>query len=110
MHPPYNLPQLEDQLRCAQRDHDDLRRSAASGVAVPGFHVDCDLWGQLGTAIAGLAHQIGLACRDSQYCSDRPEAAALAARLSESIDDQIDAAAWAVINAAARLRAATLRA
>ncbi len=106
---PPDLLQLEDQLRGAQRDHDDCRRNAHAIAASTCLDADNDLWTRLGAAIASLAHLIRQACHDSRFGDARPEATALAARLSESIDDQVDAAAWAVIDASARLKTAVLQ-
>ena len=102
----FTISPAEDRLQSALRDHDDHRRTTQAAVTAVGLDADNDLWAIAGAAIASLARLIGQSCRDSRYCNDRPEVAALVARLSESIDDQIDTAAWAVIDASARLRAA----
>jgi hypothetical protein len=47
-------------------------------------------------------------CAASAFCDARPDVTHLAARLSEAIDDQLDPEAWALVDAAARLSAASL--
>ena len=59
----------------------------------------------LGAAVGALAHLVCDACATSAFGERRPRPDHLAARLSESIDDQIDRDAWLVMDAAARLRA-----
>ncbi|QUD88033.1 hypothetical protein [Phenylobacterium montanum] len=100
---PYLSP--EGRLRDALLDHDQARRHESAGVSANALDADIALWLGLGGAIADLADRIRDACRRSAFANRRPEAAALAARLSEAIDDQVDTPAWRVIDAAARLGA-----
>jgi Lhr-like helicase len=77
-----------------------------SGVTQAVLDQDVVLWRMLGAAIADLARLISAHCAASAFCDARPKAEALAARLAEAIDDQIDEPAWQVIAAEARLRTA----
>lgn len=104
------LPDLEDQVRAAQRHHDADRLQTCAGVTQMGLDADNALWQGLGHEIARLASQIQRACRDSRYCSSRPSLFDLTLRLAESIDDQMDEPAWSVLYAAAHQGAAAIRA
>ena len=97
---------LEDRLRRLQRDHDNERKKSDEGAAASDVDADNELWLNLGCAIADLARMISRSCRNSCCSSARPEVSALAARLSEAIDDQLDLSAWRIVDAAARLNAA----
>lgn len=98
-------PPLNDRLRDTLRDHDEDRRRHGQGVTGAALDADAALWLALGGAVATLAGQIREACRLSAFSSHRPDAQVLAARMSESIDDQLDLTAWRIVDAAARLKA-----
>lgn len=104
--PPLPIPPrtLDGRLAAAENGHDADRRSTCSGVTARALVADNDAWEEIGAAIADLARLIHARCATSRLCNARPRIDALAARVSEAIDDQIDAAAWRVIDAAARRR------
>jgi hypothetical protein len=97
---------LQGRLHDAEDDYDDASRERFAGVTGAALHADKTRWRDLGGAIASLARLISMACASSQFCQARPQPDLLAARISEAIDDQIDASAWAVIDAATRADAA----
>jgi len=74
-------------------------RSERAGVRTAALDSDLKRWCALGAAIVELALAVRRHCSASGFCDARPRLDALAARLVESIDDQIDAAAWRVIEA-----------
>jgi len=84
-------------LREAQDDHDVVRRAFRDGVTTTLLSADHRRWEALGEAIAALAAAIARHCGASHYCDARPDAALLAIRLSESIDDLMDEPAWSVV-------------
>ena len=92
-------------LQEAEADHDRGRRGSLSGVTAEALDADKALWANLGAAVGALAHLVCDACATSTFSERRPRPDHLAARLSESLDDQIDRDAWLVVDAAARLRA-----
>ena len=98
--------QLERQLREAQRRHDHDRRHHRDGATAQDLDVDNALWDQVGRDIGALARRIQQTCLASRFGDTRPDLALLADRLVESVDDQVDRAAWRVIQAAARLACA----
>lgn len=98
--------QLERLLREAQRRHDHDRRRHRDGVSAQDLAADNGLWNQVGRDIAGLARRIRQSCLTSHFGDARPEVTLLVDRLVESVDDQVDNAAWRVIQAAARLACA----
>jgi hypothetical protein len=95
-----------DRLYDAERDHDAAIRSSRSGVSDARLAEDLLRWRRLGSAIADLARLVGDHCAASAFCDTRPRTDVLASRLVEAIDDQIDEAAWRVVEARARLEAA----
>lgn len=97
---PYLSP--DTLLQDALIGHDEARRRDGQGVSSAALDADVALWLSLGSAIAELATRVCDACRRSTFANLRPDAAHLAARLSEAIDDQLDAPAWRVADAAAR--------
>jgi hypothetical protein len=98
-------PLLLDQLHAAEADHDESIRSVREGVRSNALAEDSRRWRALGAAIVGLARLIRRECAASAFCDARPSIAELAVRLVESVDDQIDAPAWRVIDAQVRLEA-----
>jgi hypothetical protein len=82
--------------------HDAERRAAVAGVTSHALDGDKLAWSEIGEAIAGLARLIADHCQTSAFCPTQPRRDLLCARLAESIDDQVDAPAWAIIEAAAR--------
>ena len=98
-------PSATDPLRALQsalNDHDARRRSAFAGVMAAELEADKQLWRDIGEAIAALARRIADGCAASAFVAGRPAVAALRERLVESIDDQLEPAAWTVVDAAAR--------
>jgi hypothetical protein len=93
-------------LQEAQADHDRGRCDSLSGVTAEALDADKALWTNVGVAVGALAHFVSDACAASALGERRPQPDHLVARLSESIDDQIDRDAWLIVDAAARLRAA----
>ena len=87
-------------------DHDSAIRLVRAGVTQADLDQDIVLWRTLGAAIAEVARLISAHCAASAFCDARPKTEALAARLTEAIDNQIDDPAWRVIAAEARFRAA----
>lgn len=104
--PPSNRRLLLGHLQEAEADHDRGRRSSLSAVTAGALDADKALWTHVGAAVGALAHLVSRACASSALGERRPGADDLAARFSESIDDQIDRDAWLIVDAAARLRAA----
>lgn len=100
---------LDGRFIGAENSHDADRRSTCAGVTGRALGADNDAWEEIGAAIADLARLISARCAASRLCNARPRVDALAARVSEAIDDQIDAVAWRVIDAAARRRAEVVR-
>ncbi len=98
---------LRRRLSDAQNAHDAIRLNLRRGVSVEALASDHRRWEQIGDAIAGLADLVSRHCAASAFCDSRPDVAALTFRLSESIDDLVEAPVWSVIDAAARLAAAT---
>ncbi|MDR3508038.1 MAG: hypothetical protein P4L64_09095 [Caulobacteraceae bacterium] len=96
-------------LHNARLAHDDAVRALNDRPDQRALALDLDLWEALGAALAELAQSARAACARSHFCNARPDAAQLTARLSEAIDDQLDAPAWAVMDAAARLHLAPQR-
>lgn len=93
-------------LQEAEADHDRGRRDSLSSVTRTALEADKALWTNVGAAVGALAHLVSGACASSALGERRPRPSDVAARLSESIDDQIDRDAWLIVDAAARLRAA----
>jgi hypothetical protein len=96
-------------LREAEDKHDEIRRTSRAGVTVRALAADARRWEALGEAIAALAGAVARQCAASHFCDARPDVVLLAIRLSEAIDDLMDAPAWTVTDAAARLAAADQR-
>lgn len=92
-------------LQEAEADHDRGRRDSLLEVTAHALDADKALWTNVGAAVGALAHLVSGACAASALGERRPKPDHLAARLSESIDDQIDRDAWLIVDAAARLRA-----
>jgi hypothetical protein len=107
--PPQSRRALEGRLGAAQAAHDAERRRLRGGVTTRALDLDQTGWEAIGIAIAALARLTETLCAASLLCDARPRAEVLAARISEAIDDQIDAPAWRVIDACARLRVLTDR-
>jgi hypothetical protein len=103
--PRQRLLRLTSRLHDAENDHDAGLRAVRGGVRAEALTKDLQLWRALGAAIVDLARIVREQCAASAFCDARPGIEPLAARLVESIDDQIDAAAWGVIAAQARLLA-----
>ena len=82
--------------------HDAHRRTAFAGVTPRALDGDKAGWIELGEAIVTLARLVVDRCEASGFCSARPTLQDLCARLVESIDDQLDLAAWTVVEAATR--------
>jgi hypothetical protein len=97
---------LIGRLQDAEAEHDATIRSMRGGVCAPALSEDVRRWRAVGSAMAELARTVRRECAASAFCDARPCLELLAARLVEAIDDQIDAPAWRVINAQARLEAA----
>jgi hypothetical protein len=89
-------------LYAAMDRHDAERRTAVAGVTAHALDADKLAWSRIGEAIASLADLVTDLCQASAFCQTQPRRDLLCARLVESIDDQVDAAAWAIIEAAAR--------
>ncbi len=81
--------------------HDADRRERFSGVIAADLDGDKQIWSGVGEAIAALARMLVEGCDTSAFCAAPPSASAVCARLVESIDDQVDVAAWRLIEAAA---------
>lgn len=96
---------LMGRLQDAEDDHDRRRCAQAEGAAAYLLERDKARWTSLGQALAALARQVSDAGAASPFSETRPAAEAVAVRLSEAIDDQLDDAAWRVMDAAARLAA-----
>jgi len=64
-------------------------------------------WEAVGAGVADLAELVRRSCAASAFCRSRPQADRLIPRISEALDDQVDAVAWRVIEAAARRRIPT---
>lgn len=96
---------LMGRLQDAEDDHDRLRREQAEGAAGVLLEMDKARWSGLGQALGALARQLCEASAASPFGEARPAAELVTARLSEAIDDQLDEAAWRVLDAAARLAA-----
>ena len=94
-------------LLLALNAHDVHRQRGFAGVTEVDLDADKRLWQEVGEALAALARLIADCCGASAFNATRPGTSALCSRLAESIDDQVDGAAWALIEAAAR--AAVLR-
>ena len=88
----------------AADDHHQAIRASRSGVTQAALDQDIGRWHSLAFAIADLARLVSGHCAASAFCDARPTAGALAVRLVEAIDDQIDPPAWRVVNAEVRLR------
>jgi hypothetical protein len=84
-------------------DHDRRCRDEIAGVIHERLETDKAGWSRLGGAVAALAAQICETCAAAAYAEARPRMDQVAQRLSEAIDDQIDAPAWRLVDAAARL-------
>jgi len=96
---------LLGRLHDAQDDHDAAMRAGRPGVAAATLEADIERWLAVGAAIADLARLVRRHCLASTFGDARPEVEPLTARLAEAIDDQVDAVAWGVIAAQARLLA-----
>ena len=96
---------LLGRLQDAEEEHDRARRRGLSGVTAEALDADKARWSRIGGAIAALARAIAQTCAASAFGDARPAHGELTARLSESIDDQFDPAAWRIVDAAARLAA-----
>ena len=94
-------------LRDAEDEHNFVRRGHCAGVTEAALASDLGRWERLGEAVAGLAVAVYRHCAQSDFCDARPDIGLLTARLSESFDDLMDGPAWAVVDAAARLAAAS---
>jgi hypothetical protein len=92
-------------LQEAEDDHDRALRAEVCGVTLRELDADKALWREVGGAIGELARRVRDHCAASAYARARPCAELIAARLSESIDDQMDPAAWRIADAAAHLAA-----
>ena len=90
----------------AADDHHQAIRASRSGVTQAALDQDVGRWRSLAFAIADLARLVSGQCAASAFCDARPAIGALAERLVESIDDQIDPPAWRVVHAEVRLRTA----
>jgi hypothetical protein len=97
---------LMGRLHDAEDDHDLAVRGLRAGVSAEALDMDAQLWRAMGSAIAELARLVSRHCHLSSFCEARPSVGLLTARLSEAIDDQLDGAAWRVVDAQARLEAA----
>jgi hypothetical protein len=97
---------LLGRLQEAEDDHDRDRRNHFAGVTDERLGMEKARWSSVGGAMAALAVQICDACAASAFAEGRPRADQVAQRLSEAIDDQLDAPAWRLIDAAARLAVA----
>src|ERR1700742_4206392 len=82
---------LLGRLQDAEDDHDRTRREALSGVTLENLEADKVRWSQLGGALAALARQICQTCAASAFGEARPKVDSVTLRLSEAIDDQLDA-------------------
>ena len=89
----------------AQLGYDAAVLARRSGVTNAALAHDHRLWEQAAAAIVTLAAHLGDLCAASAFSDAGPTVSMLAARFSEALDDQIDAHAWAVIDAAVALRA-----
>ena len=100
--PPDTL-RLRARLDDAQREHDVIRLAQCAGVHGSALDEDNRRWELIGGAIACLARLLGQHCAASAFCDASPDLTLVTQRMSESIDDLLDAPAWRVIDAAARL-------
>ncbi len=103
---PLELAGALRRLRDAEDEHDEIRRAFRAGASARALAAEVRRWEALGEVIAPLAGLVARRCAASHFCDARPDVLLLAARLSESIDDLMDAPAWAVAEASARLAAA----
>ncbi|HEX4181140.1 MAG TPA: hypothetical protein VHY32_10150 [Caulobacteraceae bacterium] len=92
-------------LHDAEDDHHAAVRAVRAGVTQAALDQDVRRWRALGHAIVDLARLVSGQCAASAFCDGRPGVFALAVRLAEAIDDQVDGPAWRVIEAQARLGA-----
>jgi hypothetical protein len=92
---------LLGRLQDAEDDHDRARRRGLIGVTAEALEADKARWSRIGGAIEALARTIAQTCAASAFGETRPGPGELAARLSESIDDQFDPAVWRIVDAAA---------
>lgn len=97
---------LMGRLHDAEDEHDAAIRFLRAGVDPAAVENDASRWRGLGLAIVELARAILRDCAASAYGEARPGLERLAMRLVEAVDDQIDAPAWAIVNAQVRLEAA----
>ena len=88
----------------AAADHHEAIRAIRSGVTQVALDRDIGRWRGLAFAIADLARLVSGQCTASAFCDARPAIGALAERLVDAIDDQIDPPAWRVVNAEVRLQ------
>jgi hypothetical protein len=106
----FNHRLLLGHLQEAEAEHDRGRRDYLSRDTIKALDADRALWTNVGAAVGALAHLVSgagaCACAASALGELRPRPDRPAARLSESIDDQIDRDAWLIVDAAARPRAA----
>ena len=92
---------LLGRLQDTEGDHARARRRGLNGVTAEALEADKARWSHAGGAIAALARTIAQTCAPSTFCETRTRPGELAARLSESIDDQFDPAVWRIVDAAA---------
>jgi hypothetical protein len=93
---------LLGRLQEAEAEHDHVRRNSYAGATADLLDADKAAWSGIGEAIAAVAELIARSCAASAFCEARPKPEQLAARMAESIDDQVDREAWLVIDAAAQ--------
>jgi hypothetical protein len=96
---------LLGRVQDAEAEHDRARRAHFAGVTTASLDAEKTLWTEVGVAIAELAGRFRDGCAASLFTEGNPRIEDVAARLSEAIDDQFDAYAWRVMDAAARLAA-----
>jgi hypothetical protein len=96
---------LMGRLHDAEDDHNAAVLALRAGVTTAALDQDLFRWRALGSAIVELARMVRGQCAASDFCDARPRVTALAARLVEAIDDQLDQPAWSVINAHVGLQA-----
>jgi hypothetical protein len=106
---PAAAPSRHRHLRSALDAHDHARRAAFEGVTDAELACEHAHWDAVGAAVAGVAEMIRRRCAASAFCASPPEAGALAVRITEAIDDQLDEAAWRVVDAAAQWHAEMMR-
>jgi hypothetical protein len=92
-------------LQDAEDVHDRGRRRSVAGVTQALLDADKARWTGIGEGLAALARIICEACASSAFCGTRPKVDQVVRRLCEAVDDQFDAEAWGVLDAAARMAA-----